>query len=64
MAKSTDTVESQIPERVTWLQQTTCLGLLSEEVIVAIATQLIPLSLEANRRLILDRKSTRLNSSH
>ena len=54
MAKSTDTVESQIPERVTWLQQTTCLGLLSEEVIVEIAAQLIPLSLEANRRLILE----------
>ena len=40
--------------RVAWLRQSTCLGVLDEEVLAAIATQLTPLTLQINRRLILE----------
>ncbi len=43
-----------MPARVAWLRQATCLRVLPEEVLTAIATDLTPLSLQANRRLILE----------
>ncbi|MBT9316679.1 cyclic nucleotide-binding domain-containing protein [Leptothoe spongobia] len=45
---------AQIPERVAWLKATTCLHVLTEEVLVAIATHLHTITLQANRRLILE----------
>ena len=45
---------NQVPERVDWLRQNTCLNVLPEDVLVAIATHLTPLSFQANRRLILE----------
>lgn len=45
---------AQIRERVMWLQDATCLRVLSEDALVAIATHLTPLSFQANRRLILE----------
>ncbi|MEM8612725.1 MAG: cyclic nucleotide-binding domain-containing protein [Cyanobacteria bacterium P01_H01_bin.105] len=45
---------AEIPERVDWLRQTTCLRVLPEEVLGAIAARLSPISLQANRRLILE----------
>ncbi|MGD1853196.1 MAG: cyclic nucleotide-binding domain-containing protein [Leptolyngbyaceae cyanobacterium] len=43
-----------VAERVAWLQETTCLRLLSEDVVVAIAADLTPVVFAANRRLILE----------
>ena len=40
--------------RVAWLRQSTCLGVLDEAVLAAIAARLTPLTLQANRRLILE----------
>ena len=45
---------AEVPARVAWLQQATCFKVLPEEVLVAIATQLTPHSLQANRRLVLE----------
>ena len=45
---------TQVLERVAWLRQRTYLNVLPEDVLVAIATHLTPLSLQANRRLILE----------
>ncbi|MEM9484475.1 MAG: cyclic nucleotide-binding domain-containing protein [Cyanobacteria bacterium P01_F01_bin.116] len=45
---------AQVTERVAWLQSTTCLHVLAEEVLVAISTHLTPLSFQVNRRLILE----------
>ncbi|MEO0867367.1 MAG: cyclic nucleotide-binding domain-containing protein [Cyanobacteria bacterium J06642_11] len=45
---------SQVPDRVTWLRQMTCLKVLSEEVLFAIATSLTSLKVQANRRLVLE----------
>ncbi|MEA5464403.1 cyclic nucleotide-binding domain-containing protein [Leptothoe sp. PORK10 BA2] len=47
-------LDRQMPERVTWLRQSTCLGVLPEDVLVAIATHITPVPLQANRRLILE----------
>ncbi|MBX2865765.1 MAG: cyclic nucleotide-binding domain-containing protein [Leptolyngbyaceae cyanobacterium MAG.088] len=43
---------TQVAERVAWLRSNTCLSPLDDDVLVAIATDLIPLSFQANRRLI------------
>ncbi|ESA33481.1 cyclic nucleotide-binding protein [Leptolyngbya sp. Heron Island J] len=45
---------AKVPARVAWLQEATCLRVLPEEVLVAIATHLTPVSFQANRRLILE----------
>ncbi|MFG6105837.1 sigma 54-interacting transcriptional regulator [Leptothoe sp. EHU-05/26/07-4] len=45
---------AEVATRVNWLRQATCLKVLPEEVLVAIATNLTPLSIQANRRLILE----------
>lgn len=45
---------TQVSERVAWLRQTTCLRVLPADVLAAIATHLIPISFQANRRLILE----------
>lgn len=51
--QSTDMTAS-VPERVDWLRQATCLRVLPDDVLGAIATQLTPLSFQANRRLVLE----------
>ena len=45
---------AEVPARVAWLKQATCFKVLPEDVLAAIATQLAPFSLQANRRLILE----------
>ncbi|MEM6255543.1 MAG: sigma 54-interacting transcriptional regulator [Cyanobacteria bacterium P01_D01_bin.156] len=45
---------AQVKNRVIWLRQKTCLNVLPEDVLIAIATYLTPLTFAANRRLILE----------
>lgn len=44
----------QVAAKIAWLQEATCLRILPEELLSAIAAHLTPLSFQANRRLILE----------
>lgn len=45
---------AEMPARIAWLQEATRLRVLPEDVLVAIATHLTPVSFQANRRLVLE----------